>query len=76
MPGLVFLLAMFGPFLCCFNTPAAPSADEIWVQKKRVVSDAPEAGFLIVVALIFSCLVLWKAPSGIRRTGMKRKSEK
>ena len=37
------LLAMFGSFLCCFNSPAAPAAGEIWVQKKRVVSDAPEA---------------------------------
>ena len=43
MPGLVFLLAMFASFLCCFNTPAAPAADEIWVQKKRVDSDAPVA---------------------------------
>jgi hypothetical protein len=41
MTGVVFfLLAMFGSFLCCFNSPAAPAAGEIWVQKKRVVSDA------------------------------------
>ena len=41
MPGVVFfLLAMFGSFLCCFNSPAAPAADKIRVQKKRVVSDA------------------------------------
>ena len=33
MPGLVFLLAMFGSFLCCFNTPAAPAADEIAIKK-------------------------------------------
>jgi hypothetical protein len=42
--GLVFpLLAMFGSFLCCFNSSTTLAADEIWVQKKRVVSDAPEA---------------------------------
>ena len=35
MPGLVFLLAMFGSFLCCFNTPAAPAADEIAIKKKE-----------------------------------------
>jgi hypothetical protein len=29
------------------NSPAAPAADEIRVQKKRVVSDAPEAWFLV-----------------------------
>jgi hypothetical protein len=46
MPGVVFfLLAIFGSFLCCFNSPAALAAGEIWVQKKRVVSDAPEAWF-------------------------------
>ena len=41
MPGLVFLFAMFGSFLCCcFNSSAAPAADEIRVRKKRAVSDA------------------------------------
>jgi len=46
MPGFVFLLAMSGSFLwVVHNSPAAPAADEIWVQKKRVVSDAPEAWF-------------------------------
>ena len=41
MPGVAFsLFAIFGSFLCCFNSPAAPAADEIRVQKKRVVSDA------------------------------------
>ena len=37
--------AIFGSFLCFLNSPAAPAADEIRVQKKRVVSDAPEAWF-------------------------------
>jgi hypothetical protein len=37
--------AIFGSFLCFLNSPAALAADEIWVQKKRVVSDAPEAWF-------------------------------
>jgi hypothetical protein len=45
MPGFVFLLAISGSFLCCFNSPAAPAAGEIRVQKKRAVSDAPEAWF-------------------------------
>ena len=41
------LLAMSGSFLwVVHNSPAAPAAGEIWVQKKRVVSDAPEAWFL------------------------------
>jgi hypothetical protein len=41
MPGVVFfLLAMFGSFLCCFNSSTTLAAGEIWVQKKRVVSDA------------------------------------
>jgi len=39
-------LAMFGSFLLpVHNSPAAPAADEIRVQKKRVVSDAPKAWF-------------------------------
>ena len=33
MPGLVFLLAMFDSFLCCFNSSAAPVADEIAIKK-------------------------------------------
>ncbi|MBP3406446.1 MAG: hypothetical protein J6N18_10110, partial [Kiritimatiellae bacterium] len=38
------LLAMSGSFLwVVHNSPATPAADEIRVQKKRVVSDAPEA---------------------------------
>ena len=38
------LLAMSGSFLLVVhNSSAAPAADEIRVQKKRVVSDAPEA---------------------------------
>ena len=57
-PGIVFsfpsflsffpsfpLLPMSGSFLLVVhNSPATPAADEIWVQKKRVVSDAPVAG--------------------------------
>ena len=40
-PGFVFLLPMSGSFLLVVhNSPAAPAADEIRVQKKRVVSDA------------------------------------
>ena len=35
---------MYGSFLLpVHNSPAALAAGEIWVQKKRVVSDAPEA---------------------------------
>ena len=42
--GLVFLFAMFGSFLwVVHNSSATPAADEIWVQKKRVVFDAPVA---------------------------------
>jgi hypothetical protein len=37
--GFVFLLAMFGSFLCFLNLSTALAADEIRVQKKRVVSD-------------------------------------
>ena len=41
------LLAMSGSFLwVVHNSPAALAAGEIWVQKKRAVSDAPEAWFL------------------------------
>ena len=36
----IFFFAMFGSFWGCFNSSAAPAADEIWVQKKRTVSDA------------------------------------
>jgi hypothetical protein len=40
------LLAISGSFLLpVHNSPAALAADEIRVQKKRVVSDAPEAWF-------------------------------
>ena len=46
MPGLVFLFAMFGSFLCCCcHSSAAPAPDEIRVQKKRAISDA----------LVFTC---------------------
>ena len=51
--------AIFGSFLCCFNSPAALAAGEIWVQKKRVVSDAPEAWFwgcCFMDFSLFSCL--------------------
>ena len=44
---LVFLLPMSGSFLLVVhNSPATPAADEIRVQKRRAVSDAPEAWFL------------------------------
>ena len=60
-PGIVFsfpsflsffpsfsLLPMSGSFLfAVHNSPATPAADEIWVQKKRAVSDAPEAGCMV-----------------------------
>ena len=45
-PGLVFLSAMFASFLCCFNSPAAPAADEIRIQKKRAEFDAQIAKML------------------------------
>ena len=54
MPGAVFfLLAIFGSFLCCFNSPAAPAADEIWAQKKRVVFDAPGLGCVVLLFMDF-----------------------
>jgi hypothetical protein len=60
MPGFVFLLAMSGSFLLpVHNSPAAPAADEIRVQKKRVVSDAPEAwicGCCFIDFSLVSCL--------------------
>jgi hypothetical protein len=42
MPEVVFfLMAIFGSFrFPVHNSPATPAAGEIWVQKKRVVSDA------------------------------------
>ena len=55
-PRLVFSLSFFPSFLRFLflgmsgsfrfpvhNSPAALAAGEIWIQKKRVVSDAPEA---------------------------------
>ena len=61
-PGFVFLLAICGSFLCCCQAPAAPAAGEIWVQKKRVVSDAPEAWFVGCSFMDFSLfLFLWNS---------------
>ena len=51
-PRLVFLLAICGSFLCCFNSSAAPAADEIRVQKKRVVSDAPVTWLCVVLSFM------------------------
>ena len=52
---------MSGSFLrVVHNSPAAPAADEIWVQKKRVVSDAPEAWFLGCSFMDFSLVCYLK----------------
>ena len=48
--GLVFLFAMFGSFLWLLIA-AAPAVDEIWVQKKRAVSDAQIAKKGIIRAI-------------------------
>ena len=49
------LLAMSGSFrLPVHNSPATLAADEIRVQKKRAVSDAPEAWFLSCSFMDFS----------------------
>jgi hypothetical protein len=54
---------MSGSFLLpVHNSPAALAADEIWVQKKRVVSDAPEAWFWGCCFMDFSLfLFLWNS---------------
>ena len=75
MPGFVFLLAISGSFLCCFNSPAAPAAGEIRVQKKRAVSDAPEAWFLDGSFMYFSLHVYLKTLSTPVGQG-RAKSEK
>ena len=73
-PGLVFMLAMFGSLLCCCHSSAALAADEIWVQKKCAVSDAPVAWVLIVCLMIF--LVLFSENLvGTRRLGRKRRTK-
>ena len=73
MPGFVFLLAMFGSFLLpVHNSPAALAADEIWVQKKRVVSDAPEAWFLGCSFMDFSlCFYLKTLPTSAGQGRLK-----
>ena len=64
-PGLVFLFAMFGSFLwVVHNSSATPAADEIRVQKKRVVKDALIAKNGIIRAI-------W----GLRYGSRKRKSD-
>ena len=77
MPGFVFLLAMFGSFLCCFNSPAIPAVDEIRVQQRHVVSDAPEAWFFwgglswISPCFCFCGIPIWCSPKG--RSGEREK---
>jgi hypothetical protein len=46
--------AIFGSFLCFFNSPAALAAGEIRVQKKRVVSDAPGLWSVVLLFMGFS----------------------
>ena len=46
--------AIFGSFLCFFNSPAALAAGEIRVQKKRVVSDAPGLWSVVLLFMVFS----------------------
>jgi len=47
------LLPISGSFLwVVHNSPAAPAADEIRVQKKRVVSDAPETWLCVVLSFM------------------------
>ena len=67
--GFVFLLAMCGSFLCCCQAPAAPAADEIRVQKKRVVSDAPEAWIWGCCFMDFSLVCYLKTLPALARQG-------
>ena len=74
MPGFVFLLAMSGSFLLpVHNSPAAPAADEIRVQKKRVVSDAPRAWFFFGggAFMDFSLVCYLKSPFNTCLKGWK-----
>ncbi|MBR6586942.1 MAG: hypothetical protein IKK82_05915 [Kiritimatiellae bacterium] len=64
------LLAMSGSFLrVVHNSPAAPAAGEIRVQKKRVVSDAPEAWIWGCCFMDFSLVCYLKTLPALARQG-------
>ena len=64
------LLAISGSFLwVVHNSPAALAADEIRVQKKRVVSDAPEAWIWGLFFYGFLLGLLLENPADTHRTG-------
>ena len=56
----VFVCHVWLLFWVVHNSPATPAADEIWVQKKRVVSDALIAKNGIIRAI-------WGLRYGIRK---------
>ena len=56
------LFAIFGSFLCCFNSLAALAADEIRVQKKRTVSDAPGLCSVVLLFMDFSLFLFTSKP--------------
>ena len=64
-------MAMFGSFLCCFNSPATPAAGEIWVQKKRAVSDAAELCSAVLWFMDFSLFCLLEIPVQYLLEGVK-----
>ena len=68
---------MSGSFLLVVhNSPAAPAADEIRVQKKRVVSDVPEAWFGGGVLSWISPCVFFRKPRPTLAGQGRVKSEK
>ena len=64
------LLAMFGSFLwVVHNSPATLAADEIRVQKRRAVSDAPEAWIWGCCFMDFSLVCYLKTLPALARQG-------
>ena len=67
---LMFLLAISGSFLrVVHNSPAALAAGEIRVQKKRIVSDAPEAWIWGCCFMDFSLVCYLKTLPALARQG-------
>jgi hypothetical protein len=69
-PSFSLLLIFVSFLLPVHNSPVTLAADEIWVQKRRAVSDAPKAWFWGVVSWISPCFVYFKALSKIHRKGV------
>ena len=67
------LLAMSGSFLLpVHNSPAAPAADEIWVQKKSASFPTRlRLGFVVVLSWISPCFVYLKSLSNVRWRGIR-----